>query len=91
MKVTIIIVLFAVLLLSACSFNLPVSATSNPIGAKKGTFVQTGYLGFPPPMSNKAAVYEAAKNGGITKISTVDQNITWLLVMTKYETIVTGE
>jgi hypothetical protein len=91
MKVLIAIFLLTVILLSACSFNLPVSATSNPLGTKTGTFVQTGILGFPPPMSNAAAIYEAAKNGGITKISTVNFNQKWMIFTMKYETIVTGE
>ncbi|HPA24612.1 MAG TPA: TRL domain-containing protein, partial [Candidatus Cloacimonas sp.] len=32
----------------------------------------------------------AAENGGITNISTVDYNTTWLLFLMKYQTIVTG-
>ncbi len=90
MKILMVVLLVAIVLLSACSYNRPVAATSNPVGTKTGTFVQTGYLGFAPPMSKAAAIHQAAKNGGITKISTVDYNTTWMIFMVKYETIVTG-
>jgi hypothetical protein len=38
-----------------------------------------------------AATAKAAQNGGITKISTVDHNTTWMFFIIKYQTIVTGE
>ncbi len=84
-------VLLVIMLLSACTINRPVAATSNPIGTKTGVFTQVSYLGFPPMMNTNAAIAEAAKNGEITKISTVDFNMTWLIFMVKYETIVTGQ
>lgn len=83
--------LLVLLILSACTINHPIAATSNPLGTKVGVYSQSTVFGFPPPMNSKAAILEAARNGGITKISTVNYNISWTLFGTKYETIVTGE
>lgn len=79
------------LLLTACSINQPVCATSNPLGAKTGTFTQTSILMFPPSQSKEAAIAAAAKNGGITRISTVDYIVTWKIIFVDYTTVVTGE
>lgn len=90
-KVFACVILVAVLLISACTINRPVCATSNPLGTKVGTYTQTGFLGFPPTMNKDAAILKAAENGGITKISTVDFRTTWMIFTIKYETIVTGQ
>ncbi|MDD4149394.1 MAG: TRL-like family protein [Bacteroidales bacterium] len=78
-------------LMASCSLTLPVNATSNPVGSRVGTAKATGYLGI-LFFDADASIRTAAKNGGITKISTVDLkqgNILNLIVT--YETIVTGE
>lgn len=80
-----------ILLLTACTINRPITATSNPLGTKVGTHTQTGIFCFPPRMNKVSAIAKAAENGGITKISTVDYNITWKFFEIKYDTIVTGE
>jgi hypothetical protein len=83
--------LAVVAMISSCSLTLPVSATSNPVGSKVGTAKATGFLGV-LFFGADASIKSAAKNGGITKISTVDikqGNILYLIVT--YETIVTGE
>jgi hypothetical protein len=81
----------AALLLSSCSLTMPVNATSNPVGGKVGTATATGYLGI-LFFSQDASIQKAAKNGGITKISTVDIKSTNILnLIVTYETIVTGE
>ncbi len=83
--------LAAIALLTSCSLTLPVTATSNPIGTKVGTAQATGFLGI-LFFDADASIQTAAKNGGITKISTVDlkqKNVLNLVVT--YETIVTGE
>ncbi len=78
-------------MLSACSITLPVTATSNPVGSKVGRAKATtlfGYLAF----DADAGIQSAAKNGGITKISTVDIKTDNILnIIVTYETIVTGE
>jgi len=77
--------------LSSCSLTLPVTATSNTIGSKVGTSKATGYLGI-LFFDADASIKTAAKNGGITKVSTVDIKQTSLLnLIVTFETIVTGE
>jgi hypothetical protein len=78
-------------LMSNCALTLPVNATSNPVGSKVGTAKATGYLGI-LFFDQDASIATAAKNGGISKISTVDIKHTSLLnLIVTYETIVTGE
>ena len=90
-RMQMIVSLMLLLMFSACAFNRPVCATSNPVGKKVGVYTQTGFLFFPPPYNSAIATAQAADNGGITRISTVDYNIIWLLIVVKYETVVTGE
>jgi hypothetical protein len=76
---------------SGCALTLPVTATNNPIGSKVGTATATGYLGV-LFFDQDASIREAARNGGITRISTVDIKTTSILnIVVTYETIVTGE
>lgn len=78
-------------LMSSCSLTLPVNATSNPVGSKVGAAKATGYLGI-LFFDADASIRTAAKNGGITKISTVDVKYGSILgLIVTYETIVTGE
>ena len=78
-------------LLTGCALTLPVGATSNSIGTKVGRAKATGYLQF-LFFNADASIQAAAKNGGITKISTVDLKQTNILgLIVTYETIVTGE
>ncbi|HQQ67225.1 MAG TPA: TRL domain-containing protein, partial [Candidatus Cloacimonadota bacterium] len=71
--------------------NRPVCATSNPLGSKVGVYKQKSILFFSPISNTDAAIQKAAENGGITRISTVDHNITFFLLFTEYRTIVRGE
>lgn len=83
--------LIAASLLSSCSVTMPVNATSNPMGSKVGRAKATGYLGF-LFFDADASIRTAAKNGGISKISSVDIKYTSILnLVVTYETIVTGE
>ncbi len=85
------LMLTATLFLASCSLTLPVAATSNAVGSKVGTSKATGYLGI-LFFDQDASIRAAAKNGGITKISTVDIKSTSLLnIIVTYETVVTGE
>ncbi len=78
-------------MLSSCAVTLPVNATSNSVGSKVGTSKATGYLGV-LFFNQDASIRTAAKNGGITKISTVDiKKGSILNLIVTYETIVTGE
>ena len=81
----------AVAMLASCSLTLPVAATSNPVGSKVGTATATGFFGF-LFFGADASIQTAAKNGNISKISTVDIKATNVLnILTNYECIVTGE
>lgn len=83
-------VVLLLVIISSCTINKPICATSNPLGEKQGVYTQISIFGFPPITNNNAAIAKAAENGGITNISTVDYNTTWLLFLMKYQTIVTG-
>jgi uncharacterized protein YdbL (DUF1318 family) len=88
---TMIAMLAVAAMFSSCSITLPVNATSNAIGNKVGTAKATGYLGI-LFFDADASIRTAAKNGGISRISTVDIKHTSLLnLIVTYETIVTGE
>lgn len=77
--------------MSGCSLTLPVNATSNPVGSKTGSATATGFFGF-IFIDQDASISKAAKNAGITRISTVDVKMVNVLgIITNYTTIVTGE
>ena len=83
--------LAATAMMASCSLTLPVGATSNTIGGKVGTAKATGFLGI-LFFDQDASIQTAAKNGGITKVSTVDiKHGSILGLVVTYETIVTGE
>ena len=83
-------VLSLMLFLTSCSVTLPVNATSNQVGDKVGMSKATGYLNF-IWIGQDASIQKAAKQSGITKISTVDLKQTDLLgIIQTYECIVTG-
>jgi len=83
-------VVLLLVIISSCTVNKPICATSNPLGEKQGVYSQISILGIPPVANQNAAIAKAAENGGITNISTVDYNTTFLFFLIKYETIVTG-
>lgn len=91
--ITMVVALGAALLMgSGCTCIKPVTATSNPVGSKVGTARAVNVLGFWTG-ANDYSIRTAAKNGGITKISTVDiQESRYAgTVCTILQTIVTGE
>ncbi len=88
---TIFALLAVIAMMSSCSLTLPVAATSNSVGNKVGEAKATGYFGV-LFFDADASIRTAAKNAGITKISTVDIKQTSLLnIIVTYTTIVTGE
>ena len=77
--------------ISSCSMNYPICATSNPVGSRVGMADGSGYL-MGLTFFGEASIRNAAKNGGITKISTVDFKVTnTLFLYQTYTCIVTGE
>ena len=72
------------------NMNYPVTATASEQGSKTGEASATSILGI--VATGDASVAEAAKNGGITKVKTVDVKAKNILgVYAKYTVIVTGE
>lgn len=70
--------------------NYPITATSNEQGSKSGEASATSILGI--IATGDASVAEAAKNGGISKVKTVDVKSTSILgIYAKYTVVVTGE
>ena len=73
-----------------CTSISPITATSNELGSKVGTSTASFILGF--PVSTDYSIQAAAKEGGITKISTVDlKTFNYLGIWSGCTTIVTGE
>lgn len=81
----------AVTMFASCSVTTPIAATSNPVGNKCGEASTIRILGFLGGSAN-VGINAAAKNGGITKISHVDQStFSFLGLFTKYTVRVYGE
>jgi hypothetical protein len=84
-----ILVLGIVLLSLTGCFTFPFAATSNPVGSKMGEAKLTTIFSIPLP--GDAGIYAAAKNGGISKISTVDIKYSWWVIGSTITTIVSGD
>lgn len=77
-------------LLCACTSTQPIAATSNPIGPKIGRATEHAVFGL--SFGGDASIRAAAKDGGITRVSTVDLRITNALGIFVTRTVtVTGE
>lgn len=92
----VVIAFFGVTLFTSClgaayvDATGPVTATSNPVGKKVGTSSSTNVLGI--VYTGDSGINKAAKDGGIKKISHVDQEQTSILgLFTTYKTIVYGD
>ena len=90
--------LFACGMLASCSITTPVTATNNRIGSKVGVSsatclfpLATQSLSSGIVLGNSYSVADAAKNGGITKIATVDLKQQNFYLFQKNSIIVTGE
>ncbi len=71
-------------------YTQPVAATSNPVGKKVGTSSRSNILGW--ITTGDGGIDKAAKEGGIKKISHVDQKTTSVLCLfTNKKTVVYGE
>lgn len=80
-------------LFMGCQSIGPVNATSNPVGTKVGRATAGFILGIiPVPFDGDYSIQRAAKESGITKISTVDlKKFNYCGFWSGYETIITGE
>ena len=83
------LVLSLSLFLASCSSHRPITATSNKVGAMKGEACSRNIL-FIIPLSNNESIYKAAKDGGITEISTVDRETFVSLIYNSFCTVVHG-
>ncbi len=88
MKVT-TLVLSLSLFVASCSSHRPITATSNKVGEIKGEACSRNIL-FIIPLSNNESIYEAAKNGEISEISTVDRETFVSLIYNSFCTVVHG-
>lgn len=70
MKKVLTILFLAISIFSCASLNRPVAATSNAVGELVGQSSGTVWFGIIGNVD--AGIKEAAENGGITEISTVD-------------------
>ena len=91
-KIITVCVLATLLVLAGCTTVVPITATSNPVGSKVGEAKASFLFGFIPLKSkNDMSIQTAAKNGGLTSISTVDEKISDYFFVVKVSTVVTGE
>lgn len=80
---------------ASCSTTSPVAGATGTVGSKTGEAKQVFVLGF--PMKGEGGIHQAAKNGGITKVGTVDIRYdypaSWLFagLYRIVTTVVTGE
>ena len=85
-----IIIASSALILASCSVAGPRMVSNNKIGSKRGEASRTIILGITFGHTD-LSLQTAAKNGGITKIATVDWKVRGGFFKTTYSTIVTGE
>ena len=78
-------------ILSSCSASYPILSTDNAVGDKVGESSYKVILGFIITNDGDSSIRTAAKNGGITKISTIDREVEAGIFSMTYKTIVTGE
>ena len=90
------ILLFTLLLLftiglTSCSLTQPIAATENPVGKKEGHSKATGILMFPPFIGmGNSGIQEAANDGKISQISTVDFTTNYFILWNTRICTVTG-
>jgi uncharacterized protein YceK len=89
----VVLAVLAIMTIAGCTTTVPFDVTNNAVGSKVGE--ATGKINFYGSLGGNAdySLQTAAKNGGITRIATVDLRITNMLggLFVTYTTIVTGE
>nr|WP_314993614.1 TRL domain-containing protein [uncultured Treponema sp.] len=68
-------VLASALFIASCSTVRPVAGATGMVGSKTGEAKQTFLFGW--PLKGEGGILQAAQNGGITKVGTVDLRIDW--------------
>jgi hypothetical protein len=77
------------IVMTSCSVSRPVLVTDNA-SEKEGVAEMTVILGIFRPMNADLSIKQAAENGNITKVATVDFRVESSFFKTTYKTIVTG-
>lgn len=89
----VLFVVLAAILIASCSTVMPVAGASGVVGKKTGEASQSFLGAF--PFKGEGGVAQAAKNGGITKVGTVDVRVNWpaspIIPYFVVTTVVTGE
>ena len=73
---------------NACTFYQRHETTGAPVGNKVGVSKTTSVLGI---INGSYGIGDAAKNGGIEKVATIDVKATSYIFAVTYKTTVTGE
>ena len=89
MKKSVLVAAAVAFMFASCSITTPVAATSNPVGTKVGKAKATSVLGI--SIAGDASLQRACKEGGITKVSTVDLKRANYLLWQRTVCIVGGE
>ncbi|MCX6153515.1 MAG: hypothetical protein NT007_05090 [Candidatus Kapabacteria bacterium] len=77
-------------LLASCTMSQPICATSNAVGSKTGEVSSWRFLIFDFG-GDQATIFNAARQGGISKISTVDHQSSFYLIVFKNTVLVNGD
>ena len=68
-------VLVSALFIASCSTVRPIAGATGTVGKKTGEASPAFFAQF--PLKGEGGILQAAKNGGITKVGTVDLRIDW--------------
>ena len=83
--------LTSLVLSAACTTTRPFAVSSNPIGTKVGRASSQAFLGG-LLIGGDASIKAAAKQGGISRVATVDvETVNVFYIFIKRTTVVTGE
>ena len=89
----VLFVVFAAILIASCSTVMPVAGATGSVGKKTGEASQAFVFAF--PLKGEGGISQAAKNGGITKVGTVDVRVDYpaspLIPYYIVTTVVTGD
>lgn len=86
-----IVAVSVIALLASCSVAGPLMVTDNDVSTKRGEASYNVWIFGIRPIHVDASIRTAAKNGGITKVATVDFKVKGGLFKKTYTTTVTGE
>jgi hypothetical protein len=92
-KMLVLLAALAIFVMAGCTTVVPVDLTTNAVGSKVGESKARVFSGGQFGGNFDWSIQTAAKNGGITKIATVDKKTTRILggLIITHVTIVTGE